>query len=351
MQVPTSSGFADTSAASPFSGLSSPKSPTEQPQTSASAFSKSGFSSFANSSSSLFGGAGAKNAEGSESPFAAAASDKPALSTFGSANPSASSAAATTESKGFGSAGSSSKSPFATAGTSKLSGFSSGASGFGGLGGGLSSFASKPGSSTFGSTKPASGLGAPTEDDEEGEAEDGEEGDEVTTASEADKQDERFHVQDGMENTKTLDTTLHCQIGLTNNISVNTGEDDESTHFQSRAKLYAFMATEGANEKTWKERGLGTVKLNVSMLDEEKPEEPQKVRLIMRADGSQRVLLNTPVLKDIKFGDAKGDKPTGQTILFRGTIDEKPELELLQLKVCFFVSFDVARSHIWLGSC
>ena len=120
---------------------------------------------------------------------------------------------------------------------------------------------------------------------------------------------------------------------LTNTLTVNTGEDDELTRFQTRAKLYAFMAAEGSKEKTWKERGLGNVKLNVSMPDYESPDEPIKVRLIMRAEGSQRVMLNTPVLKDIKFGDAQGNKPSGQTVLFRGTIDEKPELELLQLKV------------------
>ncbi|KAF2237013.1 hypothetical protein EV356DRAFT_512286 [Viridothelium virens] len=310
-KVPTSSGFADTSASSPFGSLSGPKAPTEQPQTSAGAFAKSGFSSFASTSSSPFGAAGAKATEGSKSPFGAVAGDKPALSTFGSAKPlSSSSASTTSESKGFGGVGSSEKSPFATAGAGKTSGFGSGTSGFGSLAGGLSSFASKPGTATFGSSKPTTTFGAAATEDDEEETEEGGEGDETAAATEADKQDERFHIQD-----------------------VNTGEDDESTRFQSRTKLYAFMAVDGSTQKTWKERGVGTVKLNVSKADDEKPDEPPKVRLIMRADGSQRVVLNTPVLKDIRFGDAQGDKPTGQTMLFRGTIDEKPELELLQLKM------------------
>ncbi|KAL9090473.1 MAG: hypothetical protein Q9165_005234 [Trypethelium subeluteriae] len=303
-KAPTSRGFADTSESSPFGSLSGPKSPTEQPQTSASAFAKSGFSSFASTTSSPFGTAGAKAPEGSKSPFGAVAGDKPAFSGFAPAKPlSSSSASTTSENKGFGSAGSSEKSPFATAGAGKMSGFGSG-----------TSFASKLGPATLASSKPPTALGAAAAEDDEEETEDGGEGDENPAATERDKQDERFHVQD-----------------------VNTGEDDESTRFQSRTKLYAFMAADGSTQKTWKERGVGTVKLNVSKEDDEKPDEPPKVRLIMRADGSQRVVLNTPVLKDIKFGDAQGDKPTGQTMLFRGTIDEKPELELLQLKVCSFL--------------
>ena len=248
------------------------------------------------------------------------------------------------ESKGIGGAGSNDKSPFATEGTSKTSVFGSGTSGFGGLSGGLSSFASKPGTSTFGPSKSAPAFSRVADDDEEGEpADDGAEGDEIPAVNGADKQDERFHVQDGMEDLNLPDTK-HFSVGLTCNNIVNTGEDDESTLFQSRAKLYAFMVAEGLEEKTWKERGLGTVKLNVSKLDDEKSEEPQKVRLIMRADGSQRVLLNTPILKDIKFGDAKGEKPTGQTMLFRGTIDEKPELDLLQLKVGLPKTLGMSRS-------
>ncbi|KAI9693076.1 MAG: hypothetical protein M1822_005071 [Bathelium mastoideum] len=309
-KLPSGSTSTDASVTSPFGALSRAKSPGEQPQTSASAFAKSGFSTFAGSSSSPFGPAGTKGAETFKSAFAVTG-DKPALATFGTAKPLASSAAIS-ESKGFGSAGSADKSPFATAAnTSKMASFGSGGSTFGGSGGKSASFGgSKLESGRIGLSGPILGLGTAADDEEDAEAEEGAEGDEVSAVNEEDKQDERFHIQD-----------------------MNTGEDDESTRFLSRAKLYAFLAAEGSTEKTWKERGLGNIKLNVSRPDDEKPDERQKVRLIMRAEGSQRVMLNTPVLKDIKFGDVQGGKPSGQTILFRGTIDEKPELELLQLKM------------------
>ena len=218
-----------------------------------------------------------------------------------------------------------------------MSGSGNEASGFGRLGGGLSDFSSKPGSTTFGPSKGTPTFGAPTEDDEDNEAaEEDAEGDDTPAVKEGDKQDERFHVQDGMENSKSLGIIPHYLSLLTTSDAVNTGEDDESTRFQSRARLYAFMAKEGSKEKAWIERGSGNIKLNISKPDDEKPNEPPKVRLIMRASGSQRVVLNTPVLKDISFGDAKGGKPKDPTILFRGTIDDKPELELLQLKVCLY---------------
>lgn len=52
----------------------------------------------------------------------------------------------------------------------------------------------------------------------------------------------------------------------------------------------------------------------------------------MRADGSHRVVLNTPVKKELKVGDFKGDKPTGQYVMFWGS-HGGANLELMQLKV------------------
>jgi E3 SUMO-protein ligase RanBP2 len=44
-------------------------------------------------------------------------------------------------------------------------------------------------------------------------------------------------------------------VPLPEKIDVKTGEEDEATLFESRAKLYRFTASE------WKERGLGVIKI------------------------------------------------------------------------------------------
>jgi Ran-binding protein 3 len=52
----------------------------------------------------------------------------------------------------------------------------------------------------------------------------------------------------------------------------------------------------------------------------------------MRADGSHRVVLNTPIHKNIKFGDANGEEPQNGIMLFMGNVDGS-KIELLQLKM------------------
>ncbi|GMK56915.1 hypothetical protein CspeluHIS016_0307550 [Cutaneotrichosporon spelunceum] len=63
---------------------------------------------------------------------------------------------------------------------------------------------------------------------------------------------------------------------------VPTGEEEEETMYQTRAKLF-MMESEGA----WKERGVGLIKLN------RRREDGSAARLVMRADGVLRVILNT----------------------------------------------------------
>jgi Ran-binding protein 3 len=53
----------------------------------------------------------------------------------------------------------------------------------------------------------------------------------------------------------------------------------------------------------------------------------------MRAEGSHRVILNTPIKNEIKFGSPSGGPPEGNYLLFMGTVDGKTTLEMLQLKV------------------
>lgn len=67
-------------------------------------------------------------------------------------------------------------------------------------------------------------------------------------------------------------------------VALVTGEEDEETVFSVHAKLYVL-------EKEFKERGSGTVKINVK---------DSKARIVMRADKVLNVLLNTLLIPGSK---------------------------------------------------
>ena len=330
-KAPSTSGFTSTSATSPFASLAGSKSPSaEPPQTSASAFAASGFGSLAASSSSKSGfgaigktsggfGAGGGFATGGKSPLAGSTAEKenekskPTPSsafggvlgqkpTFSGAAPSSGGSAFGGTSSGFGKLG---------------QGSAFGGTGFGSLGGGssLSSFASgKPPPPLASSSKPTKVFGASTAEDEEteegGDVEaEAESGMKSPLSQESDKQDERFYEQD-----------------------LETGEEEEMTEYSCRSKLYNFV-TSADGKKEWKERGLGVVRLNVRKPGPEEEDAKSRARLLMRAEGSHRVILNTPVKKELKFGAPDGGAPQGGYVYFMGTVDGKEGLELLQLKV------------------
>lgn len=113
---------------------------------------------------------------------------------------------------------------------------------------------------------------------------------------------------------------------------------------QFRSKVYTM------HDKQWKERGVGTLKLNVprdsvdygrdglpilgtfdlSARDEDAEEHTSTVsRLILRQENTHRVVLNTPILKALHFQE-KPNFPT--QILFTAFEDGKPVQMLL--KVC-----------------
>ncbi|WVQ98296.1 hypothetical protein IAU59_005419 [Kwoniella sp. CBS 9459] len=68
---------------------------------------------------------------------------------------------------------------------------------------------------------------------------------------------------------------------------VTTGEEDEETIFQTRAKLYI------NDKEAWRERGVGQLKLNVKRSD------GSGARLVMRADGVLRLMLNAKLYKGL----------------------------------------------------
>lgn len=324
--IPSTSGFANFSAASPFSALAGSKSPTEQPA-SASAFNASAFGSLSAASTSGFGslaGPGAKlssfaSATPTPSPAATDAekteNDKPASTkTFGgalgSASPFATAGSAFASASAFGGG---SNSGFGSAGKGFGSGSGLGA-GFGSIGSSkLGSFASTGTPGVIGgASKPAKPFGASADDDEADGGSGGEEDDGAEAAAKADddEKDERFFERD-----------------------IETGEENETTEYTCRAKLYNFVKTEDGTRKEWKERGLGVVRLNVANPGLGDSATAPKARLVMRADGSHRVALNTPVVKGVKFGSVTGEPPVGGYMYFMGSIDGSAKLELLQMKL------------------
>ncbi|KAK9355577.1 hypothetical protein V1523DRAFT_404556 [Lipomyces doorenjongii] len=99
---------------------------------------------------------------------------------------------------------------------------------------------------------------------------------------------------------------------------VETGEEMETSVFNCRAKLYSLDPTEA--DKGWRERGIGVLHLNVlkddtvttadtpepSSADASKESTPtvrerkSKARIVMRADGVLKVILNLPLVKGIE---------------------------------------------------
>lgn len=318
--IPTGSGFANTSAASPFAAMAAkpalPKTSDKTealPQTSDDKFKASGFGSLANSSTSPFGSFGAAAKAGS--PFGGA----PKLSSF--ASPAATSSTATPSGSGFGSLGGA-KSSFG--GGSAFGGASS--SPFG------SSFASKPlGTSSFAtpgapgitglSSKPERAFGAPGDKDE----------DDGSDQEDDDENNPEKDPEEGRRPSQPLSGAARKFQHFSNLTPTNvppateTGEEHENSAWVGRAKLYT-MDGEG-KERGWKERGVGNIKLNVTK------DEPKKARFVLRADGTHRLILNAAVTKTMVFGaDSEGAKPKDGRLLFNSP-NAEGDLEMHLLKV------------------
>ncbi|XP_068642414.1 nuclear pore complex protein NUP50A-like [Aristolochia californica] len=74
-------------------------------------------------------------------------------------------------------------------------------------------------------------------------------------------------------------------------VHVETGEENEKAVFTADASLFEYL------DGGWKERGKGEVKVNVSTAD------PEKARLVMRARGNYRLILNASLYPDMKLTD------------------------------------------------
>ncbi|KAH9221386.1 hypothetical protein DL95DRAFT_442170 [Leptodontidium sp. 2 PMI_412] len=311
----------------------------DKPKTSASAFASSGFASLAASANSPFGSLGATKPSIFSSTTQSATSGFGALAT---AKPSTSTTPATS---GFGGLASSDKSTsgfgFGSGPTSGFGGLASGSvfgsklgNGFaGGAGPKLSSFAAPGKENVPAPAKPAKAFGAP-ESDEDADSDD--EGSDGGAASE----DEEAGFAPTEEKKKSKSTK----------VQIDDGEAGEATLLQLRAKIFAIES----KEVGWKERGVGTLKINVpnscvsfddngvaipgsfdaSGLEDEEAEStgPRVPRLIMRQENTHRVILNTILVRAMEFIDKPGTS-TAQIMFtaFEGDKESKPINMILKM--------------------
>ncbi|ODQ51563.1 PH domain-like protein [Saitoella complicata NRRL Y-17804] len=211
--------------------------------------------------------------------------------------------------------GASAASPFGalTSNASPFGALSSSASPFASLASGKSPFASGASSSNaspFGSSTALSGFGAyagqsafgkvttsvsPSKKPKTADGED--ENDDNKSGEEEDK--EQGEKKDGgfssmLENVKDEEK------------SVKTGEEEETTVYNSKAKLFSF----DTKEQAWKERGVGTLRVNLYQ------DKKLGGRIVMRADAVYRVILNVKLFKNMKIETSKDAVMNEKSIRF-----------------------------------
>ncbi|MCJ1478546.1 hypothetical protein MMC13_007227 [Lambiella insularis] len=304
-------GFANVPAASPFhtfarttsppAGLSmfGKKTSNQETQTSSSAFASSGFAALASSSQSPFSTVGAPPSKtrspappspsrDTRSPFATTVmTETSSLGGFGGSVPG-----------GFGATGKSSFASVGASGFAALGGSTFGTGFSSGFGGGpkLSSFAAPTGDAKLGDTK-AKPFGASEDSDDE---ESGSEGGDDHNGELAEESEDTYHKLQHQE--------------------VDTGEQGEDTIFSNRGKLYHF------HQGVWKERGTGLFKLNVKQRSGEDDlgnAAPVEARFIMRTHATYKVILNSPIFKNMTVDNGRGKIPNGKLIAFAVFVDDK----------------------------
>jgi Ran-binding protein 3 len=70
---------------------------------------------------------------------------------------------------------------------------------------------------------------------------------------------------------------------------------------------------------------------DINESDPESQSSNRKARLLMRADGTHRVILNSPVFRGMQFGASDGSPPTGKIMHLQSLEEAKPVP--LQIKV------------------
>lgn len=125
--------------------------------------------------------------------------------------------------------------------------------------------------------------------------------------------------------------TAHFEpvIALPDLVETKTGEEDEITKFEHRAKLLRYVK----ETKEWKERGIGNMKVLVNKAD------PNKIRLLMRREQVLKLCCNQLITKDTKFTTLS----TAGALTWYGQdySDNELQAELLAIR---FKTADVCKS-------
>ena len=118
-------------------------------------------------------------------------------------------------------------------------------------------------------------------------------------------------------------------IPLPDKIDLKTGEEDEEVIFSYRAKLYRFVA----EDKQWKERGVGDIKLL-------KNRQTRKMRVLMRGDQVLKLCANHQITSDMKLQPNAGSDRSWVWSTMADFSEQECRAERLAVK---FKSEDIAK--------
>ena len=118
-------------------------------------------------------------------------------------------------------------------------------------------------------------------------------------------------------------------IPLPDKIDVKTGEEDEEVMFSHRAKLYRFVA----DDKQWKERGVGDIKLL-------RNRQSGKMRVLMRRDQVLKICANHQITTDMKLQPNAGSDRSWVWSTLADFSEQECKAEQLAVR---FKSEDIAK--------
>ena len=118
-------------------------------------------------------------------------------------------------------------------------------------------------------------------------------------------------------------------IPLPDKIDVKTGEEDEEVMFSHRAKLYRYVA----DDKQWKERGVGDIKLL-------KNRQSGKMRVLMRRDQVLKICANHQITIDMKLQPNAGSDRSWVWSTLADFSEQECKAEQLAVR---FKSEDIAK--------
>lgn len=181
------------------------------------------------------------------------------------------------------------------------------------FGSGFSSFASF--------TAPASNKANPWAESNDSAAEKKEDKD--TKDEESSKSITTSSQGNGIGGTDVPDLYAQVAVPLEQQ-KVETGEEYEKSNFSCRAKLYALDIANPS--EGWKERGVGTLHVNsVKTEYEDEFKNKSKARIVMRADGILKVILNVPFNKGTEvFSGMKSSLSSEKFVRITAFEDGKP---------------------------